>query len=80
MDKEKKKDYTGKILSKIQNRSQLLEFLGFLGSIERFERTNGREPTWEEIKNIAKTLQINLDDFCAFLKNIFSDSFPRATA
>jgi hypothetical protein len=76
MDKGKNKDYTGKILSKIQNRLRLLDFLAFLASIKRFERTNGREPTGDEIKNMAKTLHINLDDFCAFLENISSDNFP----
>jgi hypothetical protein len=35
MDKEKNKDYTGKILSKIQNRFRLLDFLAFLDSIKR---------------------------------------------
>ena len=79
MDKEKKKNYTGKILLKIQNRLRLLDFLAFLDSIKRFERTNGREPTGDEIKNMANTLHINLDDFCAFLENISSHHFPRAT-
>jgi hypothetical protein len=80
MDKEKKKDYTKRFLSKIKNRAQVLEFLGFLDSIKRFGRTNGRAPTWGEIKNMASTLHINLDDFCAVLENISFDKFPRGTA
>ena len=74
----KKKDYTGKMLSKIQNRLQLLEFLDFLESIKRFKLTNGREPTWDEIKNMAKTLHVKLDDLCAFLENISSNGFSQS--
>jgi hypothetical protein len=80
MDKGKKKDYTGKILSKIQNRLQLLEFLDFLESIKRFKPINGREPTGDEIKNMAKTLHVNLYDLCAFLEKISSNKFPMANA
>jgi hypothetical protein len=43
MDKEKRKDYTGKILSKILNRLRMLDFLFFLKSVKRFERINGRD-------------------------------------
>ena len=80
MDKEKKKDDTGKILSEFKIRLKLLEFLAFVESVKRFELTNGRKPTWDERKNMAKTLHINIDDFCALIEDIYSDKFPIATA
>ena len=73
MDKEKKKVDPGKILSEIQQRVQTMEFLAFLESIERFERTNGRKPTLDETKDIAKNLHISLDSFCALLRDYPSD-------
>ena len=80
MDKEKKKDDTGKILSEFKIRLKLMEFLAFVESVKRFELTNGRKPTRDERKNIAKTSHINLDDFCALIENFYSDNFPVATA
>ncbi len=79
MDKEEKKDDNGKILSEIKDRLQRLEFLAFMESVKRFELANGRELTRDERKNMAETLHISLDDFCALLKNISSDDFRRVT-
>ena len=65
MEKEKKKKAdTGKILSEFKIRLKLLEFLAFVESVKRFELTNGRKPTRDERKNIAKTSHINLDVLC----------------
>ena len=81
MDKEKKEDSVRKILSEIQIRLKLMEFFTFLESVVRFERTNGRAPTLDERKKMAEKLHINLDEIReAFLENISSDNFPRATA
>lgn len=80
MEKEKKKDDAGKILLEFKIRLKLLEFLAFVESVKRFELTNGRKPTRDERKNIAKTSHINLDDFCTLIENSYSDNFPVATA
>ena len=80
MDKEKKKDDTGKILSEFKIRLKLMEFLAFVESVKRFELTNGRKPTRDERKNIAKTSHISLDDFCVLIETIYSDNFPSPTA
>ena len=80
MDKEEKQDNIRKTLSEMQYRVQALERLNFVESLIRFEETNGRKPTRDESKNIAKTSHINLDDFCALIENIYSDNFPVATA
>ena len=77
MDIEKKKIEPGKILSEIQQRVQTMEFLAFLESIKRFERTNGRKPTWDETKDMAKNLHISLDSFCALLRDYPSDDIFR---
>ena len=77
MDIEKKKIEPGKILSEIQQRVQTMEFLAFLESIERFERTNGRKPTGDETKDMAKNLHISLDSFCALLRDYPSDDICR---
>jgi hypothetical protein len=42
-------------------------------SVKRFERINGREPTWDEKNGLAKILYMNLDDLSPFPKNISSD-------
>jgi len=77
MEKEKKKIDTGKILSEIQQRVQKIEFFAFLESIKRFERTNGRKPTWDETKDMAKNLHISLDSFCAILRDYPSEDICR---
>ena len=64
----------------MQHIVQALERFNFVESLIRFEETNGRKPTRDERKNIAKTSHINLDDFCALIENIYSDNFPVATA
>ena len=68
MDKEKKKDDIGKILSELQHRLQMMKYFAFVESVKSFERTNGRKPTWDEKENLAKILHMNLDDLCALLK------------
>lgn len=78
MDKNQKKNDTDKSLTEIQIRVQLMELLAFMESVISFERTNGRKPTSDERKNLAKTFHISLDGFCALLKNIPSDDIRRA--
>jgi len=81
MEKEKKKkDDAGENLSEFKIRLKLLEFLAFVESVKKFEITIGREATWDERENIAKTSHISLDDFCALIEKIYSDKFPRITA
>ena len=77
MDIEKKKIEPGKILSEIQQRVQTMEFLAFLESIKKFERTNGRKPTWDERKDMAQNLHISIDSFCALLRDYPSDDIFR---
>ena len=80
MEKEKKKNSNGKILSEIQDRLMVLEYMAFVGSIKRFEQTNGREPTWDEKRNMAKNLDINLSEYeDEFLDNFSSNGFRTAT-
>jgi hypothetical protein len=80
MEKEKKKNGAGKILSEFKIRVKLLEFLAFVESVKRFEQTNGRRPTQTERKNMARTLDIDLDDICSLFERIYSDKPPIATA
>ena len=78
MDKEEKSDNIRKTLSEMQYRVQALERLNFVESLIRFEETNGRKPTRDERKDMAKDLHISLDDFCALLKDYSFDDTCRA--
>jgi hypothetical protein len=80
MEKEKRKNDAGKILSEFKIRVKLLDFLAFVESVKRFEQSNGRRPTKEERKNMARTLDIDLDDICSLFERIYFDKPPTATA
>jgi preprotein translocase subunit Sss1 len=74
MVKGKKKDDPAKILSEFKIRLEGREYLNLAESVKRFEKANGRKPSWDERKDMAKYSHIGIEDFCALLKdNSFDD-------